>query len=563
MAETGTQSLTGTRLDARLAIKYGQETIFTNLPALVVGGFQAAEGIGAGWIDFDYQLEGFAGVGLATGALSPAGELVLDLGLDGWHILHFCHNPLLDIWLDGERGFRQLEGTHAGSLLGDFAIHAADLTGRKLHIAPKRGVGPRELVLFYIRAEPCDGPRRSRRNLVATEDGHGVFWHGIESIREIYRYFYPYRDSDFFRVLWGVFGGGDFSANPESKVATHLPMDTRHAFYANEWTFAESIRRVMANGDDILATVVDAARDTGLEVHFHFRVGAGYGPFPHHGNSSDFYADNPQLRCRDELGREVKRLSYAFPEVQDHMLSYFEELLDYDPDGLCLACNRGLPMMVCEEPVLAEFRRRHGRSPQLPDEVDFEEMLAVRHALLADFFERVNRLVASRGKALSCIVPRNFYENRLRGLDIELLLQRGLLESVMVGAGHEDNPAYTSRNNQPPVAQDDLEPIERLKAIGTAKIYLGGCSNHGTFWPPDDPLTRARRMHSILTSELDGAYFWDTCQWWGRDWDDIRRYGDLAHVEKIVNGQAPAPTLRDTLTIHDLVADRYSPWNAH
>ena len=71
-------------------------------------------------------------------------------------------------------------------------------------------------------------------------------------------------------------------------------------------------------------------------------------------------------------------------------------------------------MTESRTPVLAEFRRRYGRSPRLPDEVDCEEMLVVRHTLLADFFERANRLVTSRGKALSCIVPRNFYENRLR-----------------------------------------------------------------------------------------------------------------------------------------------------
>jgi hypothetical protein len=51
----------------------------------VVGGFRPAVGPGAGWIPRYSERDDFEGVGLATGALSPAGELVLDLGLKGWH----------------------------------------------------------------------------------------------------------------------------------------------------------------------------------------------------------------------------------------------------------------------------------------------------------------------------------------------------------------------------------------------------------------------------------------------------------------------------------------------
>ena len=78
-------------------------------------------------------------------------------------------------------------------------------------------------------------------------------------------------------------------------------------------------------------------------------------------------------------------MSYAYPQVQDHMLAYIEELLAYSPDGICFAFNRSLPMMICEEPVINAFEERHGRTPRLPEEVDSPEMLAVRHELLAAF----------------------------------------------------------------------------------------------------------------------------------------------------------------------------------
>jgi hypothetical protein len=538
----------------------GGDVYFTDLPKHILGGFKSAEGIGVGWIPFDYELDDFAGTGLATGALSQAGELVLDLNLTGWHILHFCHTPTLRLWFDGEKGFRELD-TVQSSLIRDYPMHAADLTGRKLHIAPKHGTHPRHAILFYIRAEPCAGPRPGKRNLIATEDGHGVFWGGTDSSRELYKWLYPYRDSDFFRVLWGVYGGGDLSANPASRTATVVPGDLTHAVYPQERTFADSIRKIVDGGDDPLAVAVAAAREVGIQIHFYFRVGAFHAPFPHFGGSR-FYLEHPALRCRDEFGNEVKRLSFAFPEVQDHLMDYFDELMDYEPDGLCLAFNRGLPVMACEEPVLAEFNRRHGRPPRLPDEVDSEEMLTVRHELLAGFMDRVSRRLEKRGRALSCIVPRNFGENRRRGLDIEMLVKRGLFESVMVGAGHEDNDAFTTQHNQPRVDPDNLEPVRKLKAFGTAKIFVGGCSGHGTYFSRRDPYPGAERMRNVLDAGLDGGYFWDANQWFAQHWDVMRHYGDRAFLDDLLNGRIPAPVYRKTKRIHDVVNDRYSPWNA-
>lgn len=543
-------------------MRVGNQTYFVDLPKLVVNGFKPAKGVNAGWIAFEYELDKFGGTGLATGSLSPAGELVLDLKLKGWHVLHFCHNPLLDVWLDGEKGLRCLDGPQPGEFIRDFPIHSADMTGRKLHIAPKRGLDPREAILFYIRAEPCKCPRDSRRNLVATEDGDGLLRGGVTEPRDIYKYLYPYKDSDFFRILWGVYGGGDFVTEPGSKKYTVLPFDRKYWFYRSDELLDTAIRNIRKQGREPLEVAVEASRDVGMEIHFYFRVGAFYAPFPHHGTGSRFYKENPQWHCIDEFGKEVKRISYAFPEVQEHILSYFEFLLKYNPDGICLAFNRGLPLMVCEEPVLKEFKRRYGRFPRLPQEVDSREMLSVRHELLAGFIDRAQKMLARHGKVLSCIVPRNFRENKLRGLDIEMCVKRGLFESVNVGAGHEDNPHYTRKTKQKPVNQDDLNPVLKLKSYGTAKIYLGGCSGHGAFWPAENPKARARRMSAIHKAGLDGAYFWDACQWFSRDWEHIRRYGDPRYVRKLLTGKTPVPVLHDTLRIHDLTVDRYNPWNA-
>ncbi len=73
---------------------------FTNLPEWIEGGFQSAAGPGTGWYAVDYELDCFSGRGLATGADSSAGELVLD--------------PVISIPLPTDRQTLQLHGMLTG-----------------------------------------------------------------------------------------------------------------------------------------------------------------------------------------------------------------------------------------------------------------------------------------------------------------------------------------------------------------------------------------------------------------------------------------------------------------
>jgi hypothetical protein len=528
-------------------------TVFRDLPGLVVGGFRPASGPGAGWVPLPIGLDDFDGVGLATGAHSPAVELVLDLGLTGWHRLHVGHNPAIRVWLDGETGYCELPGDV--SVVRDTCLPAADFTGRRLHLAPVRGADrSQEAKLFYLKAEPCAGPAENHRNLIVTNDGHGVFFRGLDSPRDIYRHVYPFRDGDFFRLVWGVYGGGLLSLRPDSKVSESpvRPDDTH--LVPGERIFCRSLQRCQAAGADPLGVVRAATREYGLELHYYIRMSAFYGPFPHSGWTTRFFKAHPEWHCRDEWGRAVNLMSYAWPGVQDHMLAYFDELLDYQPDGLCLAFNRGLPLMICEEPVLEAYRRKHGRRPTLPAEVDTPELLAVRHELLAGFVERVKRLVERRGKSLSCIVPRDFAHNRLFGLEADLLARRGLVESIMVGAGHGDSPALNA----------ELAPVRALKE-GGVKVFSGGSNvgAHGLAWVNGDMKARARHMASILDSGLDGGWFWDAESVIGVEWEAMRRFGDRGMLDTLVRGEWPAKSAHQTKAIGDLVVGRYNPWHAY
>ncbi|MCM8822185.1 MAG: hypothetical protein NC831_05160 [Candidatus Omnitrophica bacterium] len=529
------------------------EKIFSNLPSLICDSFKPAECPGDGWISFDYTLDDFSGKGLATGAYSKAGELVLELKLCGWHKIYVAFNPEIRIWLDGDKGYYQVKGSPHD--VRDYFCFEADFTGKKLHIAPVRSAfSNKEIIIFYIRAVESSRSD-SKRNLIATNDGHCLFWNGMDSYRDLYKYILPLENSDFFRIIWGVYGGGLINVK-ESRFADRLPWPDSACFYQNSWVFNRSLENLIKEGIDPLGLVRQITKEIGLELHFYFRVAAFYRPFPLHCCTLSFFAKNPQWHCIDEYGNRVRRISYAFKEVQDVICGYLNELLDYDPEGICLAFNRGLPLMICEKPVIEAFKKRYGRNPRLPEECDSPQMLSVRHNLLADFVERVYKLVFSRGKVLSCIVPRDFDRNLVFGLDIEMLASRSYFESILVGAGHKDDPEVNT----------DLEPVKKLKVAGT-KIFPGGSgvNAHGGAWKPFDTVARASFMAKILDSGFDGAYFWDINQIVesGTEWEIIRQFGHREILDKIKEKKMPAVRYHQTKKIYDLTVDRYNPWNAY
>lgn len=286
-------------------------------------------------------------------------------------------------------------------------------------------------------------------------------------------------------------------------------------------------------------------------------MSAFYSPFPNISGTTNFYRNNPGWRCCNEFGQTINFMSYAYPGVQERILNFMDELFEYQPDGICFAFNRGLPLMLYEAPVIEAYRRRHGRAPKLPEEADSIELQVVRHELLADFVEKARQICEKHGAVLSAIVPRDFARNRLYGLDADILAERGLVESIMVGAGHGDNPALN----------DDLEPLKALKALGKkggTTIYGGGSNAvHGMGWVNGDLKARAQRMASYLDICLDGGWFWDAEYVIGSEWEAMRCFGDRKILQQIIDGRWPPDPTYKTKALNDMIVSRYNPHHAY
>ena len=511
--------------------------------------FQAAAGVGEGWVPFTWETASRKGTGLACGAASGASELVIDLGLSGAHTLHFAlgAHTALRVWLDGDAGFRELVTAHGGRRVQECRFHHADLTGKKLHIAPVNGPQPRPAMLAYIRATQ-DAPHRNARNLVATNDGWSwVALDGIEGERDVWKFFTPLRDSDFGLMLWGP-GGADLSVCHQTKLGTTGELHPTHAFRNLERVHAEQLKAFFESGGDILRAAVAAARDVDIKIHFYIRVEAFGAPFPS-AMRSQIQIDNPQWRCRDEFGDEILRLSYAHREVQDHMLAYFEEILEYAPDGLCFAFNRSLPMMICEAPVLEEFERQQGRAARLPEEADSPEMAAARGVLLSGFLGRVRDLLTKRGLEFSCMVPPDFESNRTFGLDLTALAAQNVFDSVMVHSGGFHAQAVEAWKDPQWLALKERMPV-----------YLNG-------WGGSYQHVEAARFlqESVFDPGFAGGFFWDTenLNMNPHNWHVARQGGTTAFLDGVISGEIASPVFEEFTWLQGVKLGRYDPGKSY
>lgn len=524
------------------------DQLITDLPQRIVGDFEPARGVGEGWISVTWETAENSGVGLAAGASSGAPELVLDLKLEGRYILHFALSAQTSLraWQDGDDSYREFTTRHGGENLQECRTHAQDWTNKKLCISLKTGFLPKATFLAYIRAESVREEYSSARNLIATNDGWSwIALDGIESARDVRSFFEPLRDSDFGLMLWGPVGA-DVTGCHETKVGTFLPTENTHAFRQCERNAVQSLNAYLQSDEpEILTAAVEGARGAGVDIHFYIRPEAFFAPFPLDGYFvSQFFAEHPALRCRDEFGDEIMRLSYAFPKVQDHMIEYCKELLEYSPDGLCFAFNRSLPMMICEEPVLAEFEKQNGRRPNLPEEVDSDAMIVARETLMNGFFERVHELLKSRGLQFSCMVSPDENLNRNSGLDLQGLAARGIFDLVCVHDG-----GFHAQST--PVAENPFWNELKTKT----KVYLNG---FGGSYDHDEA---AQFLKGVFDAGFDGGFFWDTENLSHNpyNWEMVRRGGTAEYL----NGKITPPRIVALTRIQGAKLGRYNPQKSY
>ena len=81
---------------------------------------------------------------------------------------------------------------------------------------------------------------------------------------------------------------------------------------------------------------LEYTRELGLEFHAGYRMAGFHYPPPYDADAGYFFKQHPELRGTDKQGNPNPRISYAYEETRQFVLSILREIASYPVDGISL-----------------------------------------------------------------------------------------------------------------------------------------------------------------------------------------------------------------------------------
>ena len=533
-----------------------EEVLLSRLDEHVDSGPASPEARPGHWRTVPYQAEGIDGVMLACGEATRPEPVCVRLGATGlyriWLGMYAWRNGTIRVRLTRDLCCTRLSAP-AYSVIEPPVLHevmwkTCDLTGQDLWLEGAYDPEPLAGALAYLRLEPVGSLPEAQpaahvwRGMCISNDGCGVFrrspHHRQEDLLETLE---TIPDSSCMRsLLWG--NGNADNCNYPTKVGNPLFLQKwLDPHVSGDGAIAlPNVQTWQEKGWDGMRLVRDYARGRAWEFHVYIRMEAFAGAFPHEELVwSRFFYDHPEWWCLDRDGSPVNRLSYAVPEVQDHMLDLIAEIGAYSPDGVCLCLTRGIPVVLYEPSMVAGFQDQHGVDPRALDQTD-PRWLDYQADIFTSFVKRARERLDSR-QHLSVMVPGNATDCRRWGLDVASWVSQGLVQDLYP-VGQQFNSANTHFDS--PAAMDfgyfqGLEGRDRVRLIPcfyTWTLYREG------------PVGFRRLVRSLLDQGADQYCIWD-----GDTSYDGGKIGDIgSHDWSGPEYTPPAPPEARTVALHAL-----------
>jgi hypothetical protein len=420
------------------------------------------------WTLIPYEAGEVSGVMIGAGSHAEAPEVTLPLDVSGWHAIYLgfwnphheydggttvrlkltgdpCFQPLSDFTNDGAAAAPTLWD---GAELQEGFFKYADLTGKDLIIAQQSKGEPKKAYVAYFKLVPLsqeeadsiqkDREQKDNRILVATNDGASFFTHkGCTTKEEVLEQVEIYRYSDIGKVSWAVVYGD--KTNYPSKIGCNLLGDQAKydsTVSPSQRTLHECLGALSSQGLNPTQVALEHVHGMGLKFDAMFRMSIiGHIP-PNDRDQEGLIARRPELKMLAKDGTALEKASYAFPEVQDFMLSLIREVVEnFDIDGVDLGWVRGPGYVGYEKPFVDDFIAEHGVDPRTLDDNDIRAQ-RLRARYLTDFMRRTRQLLQElsekRGRKIELSAWVYMAQNSFfYGLDVETWLTEELLDSVI------------------------------------------------------------------------------------------------------------------------------------
>lgn len=460
------------------------------------------------WKVLDYETkDGLKGNSISCTPDTGAPAVTLPLNKKGWYAVYvglggvgrfaFGQESEARLKLTNDVTYQHRRYSGARDDIDEVFFKVADLTNQNLQIAQMRmeakmdvgapAVNPRHTVIMYVKLVPltekevswikAERERKDTRKLIATLDAFSWIHQNYPTTKaEFLEDFEHYRDSDFGTISWQIIGGD--LVNYKSKLGTIPGELSDDPARTGDGYVTQSIKKFIERGEDHTKLAVQAARSMNKRITIGFRVQAWQTAPPMEDYfSSRFFRDHPEWRAVDRDGTEAMRMSYAVPQVREHIYGIFREILAYQPDGIEIVYFRGLPLMLWEDAFSNRFKEKYGADAKTVPEDD-PRLYELRGEIMTGFMRDVRNLLDKVQKEqgrkeryeLSASVVHNEYDNKKYGLDVERWAKEGLVDKIAIfpTAFHTNAYDMYTINYDHPV---DLEWFSRITKGTRTEFY--------------------------------------------------------------------------------------------
>lgn len=310
--------------------------------------------------------------------------------------------------------------------------------------------------------------------------------------------------------------------------------------------------------DQIFEPVIDYAHRCDMKVCISHRMGAWCLEYPDDGGyfNNKFFDAHPELRCVDRNGAVVEALSYAYPEVQDHMIKVFLSSAAYGPDALEMMFHRGVPYVLFEEPVQKRFAEKYPGVDMRLLAVEDPRVLDIHCEIMTEFVRRLrtalDRFCEERGVKIGLHARGLFslYDSKVIAVDLATWAKEGLISAIL------STPTRIFELLPDEVWEDSTHTAINLEKythyVRTSnEPAVSRASHFGGFREPRPdhlgilrgPKTQKERIQEFMELE--------------------RNYGVVFYPCILPRYMPPAEYQRYIMELHECGVDRFSFWDAY
>ena len=485
------------------------------------------------WKVLDYETkDGLKGNSISCTPDTGAPAVTLPLNKKGWYAVYvglggmgrfaFGQESEARLKLTNDVTYQHRRYSGARDDIDEVFLKTADLTGQNLEIAQMRMISmmdvnipmtsPRHTVIMYVKLVPltnkevdrikAERANKENKKLIGTLDAFSWIARNFPTTKEEFlEDFEHYRDTDFGTLSWQIIGGD--LVNYKSKLGTIVGELTDNPSRTADGNITKSVKIFIERGEDHTKLAVQAARSMNKRIFIGVRAEAFQAtPAFEDYFTSKFYRAHPEYRAIDKDGTPAMRMSYAVPQVQEHMQGIIREVLEFQPDGIEIIFFRGLPLMLWEDAFSNRFKEKYGADAKTVPEDD-PRLYELRGEIMTEYMRGIRKILdetqKKQGKKeryeLMASVVHTENDNKKFGLDVERWVKEGLIDKISIF------PAAFHTDTSKPVDMKWFSKITQGTKVEVYPLMIG--------WRLDSYETAIEAARNFYQEGAAGLLFWD------------------------------------------------------